>query len=89
VLVFLAAANRDPAVHAEPDEFAPGRDGPQPLSFAFGAHYCLGANLARLEAEVMLASVCERWPDLEQAEVPTWHQRGPFRGVDRLLVRPR
>lgn len=89
VLVFLAAANRDPAVHAEPDEFAPGRDGPQPLSFAFGAHYCLGANLARLEAEVMLASVCERWPDLEQAEVPIWHQRGPFRGVDRLLVRPR
>jgi len=88
VLVFLAAANRDPAAYDEPDAFRPGRPGPQPLSFAFGAHYCLGANLARAEVEVMLAAVCERWPDLRLAEPPTWHQRGPFRGVDRLLVHP-
>jgi len=89
VLVFLAAANRDPAVWAEPDSFRPGRDGPQPLSFAFGAHYCLGANLARLEAEVMLGAVAERWPELRSAEPPSWHQRGPFRGVDELVVRTR
>ncbi|MFN2378056.1 MAG: cytochrome P450, partial [Candidatus Binatia bacterium] len=64
VLVFLAAANRDPAVHDEPDTFRPGRGEGTPISFAFGAHFCLGASLARSEAEVMLAAVTSRWPDL-------------------------
>ncbi|KAA1250189.1 cytochrome P450 [Mycobacterium simiae] len=48
VLVVIAAANRDPAVFDEPDQFRPGR-GPAPLAFGYGAHYCLGAALARLE----------------------------------------
>ena len=47
LLVFLAAANRDPAVHDEPDRFRPERSGPGSVSFAFGAHFCLGAALAR------------------------------------------
>lgn len=91
VLVYLAAANRDPAAYQDPDAFRPGRDGPGALSFAFGAHYCLGASLARSEAEVLLATVVARWPGLTLAEPggPSWHLRGPFRGVDRLLVRPR
>ena len=54
VIIFLAAANRDPATYDDPDEWRPGRAGPPPLSFAFGAHYCLGAALARSEAEAML-----------------------------------
>lgn len=86
-LIYLGAANRDPAVYDRPEEFLPGRDGPPPLSFAFGAHYCLGASLARSEAEVMLTAVTDAWPDLLLAEAEVnWHQRGPFRGVDRLLV---
>ncbi|MEZ5239719.1 MAG: cytochrome P450 [Microthrixaceae bacterium] len=92
VLVYLAAANRDPEAYERPDEFRPGRDGPSPLSFAFGAHYCLGAALARSEAEVMLNAVAERWPGLALAGAPEdlrWHLRGPFRGVDELLVRTR
>lgn len=91
VLVYLAAANRDPHAYRDPDAFRPGRDGPGALSFAFGAHFCLGASLARSEAEVLLATVAARWPRLGLAEPdgPSWHLRGPFRGVDRLIVRPR
>jgi len=90
MLVFLAAANRDPAVYDEPDQFRPGRSGVVPISFAFGAHFCLGASLARMEAEVMLAAVTSRWPGLRLAgDRPLrWHQRGPFRGLDELIVVP-
>lgn len=90
IVVFLAAANRDPAAYDDPHAFAPGRAGPPPLSFAFGAHYCLGASLARSEAEAMLTALVERWPGLAIAapDVPArWHQRGPFRGLDELVVR--
>lgn len=88
MLVFLAAANRDPAVHDDPDTFRPGRGGGTPISFAFGAHFCLGASLARSEAEVMLAAVASRWPGLRlhPGHALRWHQRGPFRGLDELIV---
>ena len=87
VLIFLAAANRDPAVFDDPDAFRPGRDGPPALSFAYGAHYCLGASLARSEAETMLTALTRRLPALRLADRPLrWHQRGPFRGLDELRV---
>jgi cytochrome P450 len=88
LLVVLAAANRDPAVFDDPDAFRPGRGGPPALSFAYGAHYCLGASLARAEAEVMLEAVARRWPGLaRRPDRPLrWHQRGPFRGLDELVV---
>jgi len=87
VLIFLAAANRDPAVFDDPDAFRPGRDGPPALSFAYGAHYCLGASLARSEAETMLTALTRRMPALRLADRPLhWHQRGPFRGLDELRV---
>lgn len=90
ILVFLSAANRDPALYENPDEFRPGRGGGTPLSFAFGAHFCLGASLARSEAEVMLSAVASRWPQmkLHPDHSPRWHQRGPFRGLDELIVIP-
>lgn len=87
LLVFLAAANRDPAVHEAPDEFRPGRGAPGAISFAFGAHFCLGAALARSEAEVMLGTLARRHPDATLARPLRWHQRGPFRGLDELVVR--
>ncbi len=88
ILVFLAAANRDPDVYDDPDSFRPGRSGAAPISFAFGAHFCLGASLARSEAEVMLAAVSSRWLDLKlhPDHALVWHQRGPFRGLDELVV---
>ncbi len=91
LLIYLAAANRDPEVFDDADDLVPGRSGPPVLSFAFGAHFCLGAALARSEVEVMLATVARRWPGMRlEASAPLeWHLRGPFHGVDRLLVRPR
>jgi len=91
LLVFLSAANRDPATFDAPDEFRPGRGGVPSLSFAYGAHYCLGASLARAEAEAMLSAVARRWPGLALAPGRRlrWHQRGPFRGLDELVVEPR
>ncbi|MBL8777868.1 MAG: cytochrome P450 [Acidimicrobiales bacterium] len=86
LLVYLAAANRDPATYEEPDAFQPDRAGPAPLSFAFGAHYCLGASLAKAEAEIMLRALATRCPDLHLAGDLHWHQRGPFRGLDALPV---
>jgi cytochrome P450 len=88
VLVLLSAANRDPAVFDDPDQFRPGRGGPLALSFAYGAHFCLGASLARAEAEIMLGAVARRWPALGLApgRALRWHQRGPFRGLDELMV---
>jgi len=53
-LVVLAAANRDPA---RPDQLQPDRAGPAPLTFGYGAHYCLGAALARLEIAIALQHV--------------------------------
>jgi hypothetical protein len=65
LLVLLAAANRDPAVHPHPTVFDPGRSGePDHLSFASGVHYCLGAPLARLEGEVAFRVLAARLPQL-------------------------
>jgi cytochrome P450 len=63
-LVVVAAANRDPAVFDQPDQFRLNRTGPAPLSFGYGAHYCLGAALARLEATVALHHILARDPVL-------------------------
>ena len=67
--VFLAivSANHDPAVFAEPEEIDLARDPNPQLGFGWGLHFCLGANLARLEARVALRSLLERYPRLEPA----------------------
>jgi cytochrome P450 len=86
-LILLAAANRDPAKYTAPDQLDLRRDEAPPLSFAVGPHVCLGAALARMEAEVMLAAVVRRWPTLSLAgPAPTWWGSGPFRGLDHLRV---
>ena len=88
IMVFLAAANRDPAVYDRPDEYDPGRNGRPALSFALGPHFCLGASLARMEVEAMLTAVSTRFPQARVSDRPRrWHQRGPFRGLDELFVR--
>ncbi|WP_433785597.1 cytochrome P450 [Actinomycetospora sp. CA-101289] len=68
VLVLLASAGRDPAAHADPDRFDPHREQTTPhLAFSGGAHYCLGAALARMEGEVALEVLAQRMPRLRPA----------------------
>lgn len=89
VLTLLAAANRDPAVFTDPDRFDICRDEAKPLSFGGGIHFCLGAQLARIEADEALRALLERLPQLELTEVDT-PQRKPtitLRGLERLPAR--
>jgi cytochrome P450 len=68
VIVYVAAANRDPAVFANPDTFDIERDNAgKHLAFSGGRHFCLGAALARAEGEVGLRSFFERFPDVRSA----------------------
>lgn len=87
VMTLLAAANRDPAVIEDPDRFDVGRSEIPLLSFSSGIHYCLGASLARLEAQVVLAGLLDRfstWTLLEES--PPWKPRLTLRGPARLPV---
>jgi cytochrome P450 len=88
VLLFVAAANRDPRHWDDPERLDVTRDQEvAPLSFVLGIHHCLGANLARTEVEVLLTATLRRWPDLALAGDPGWWCAGPFRGVRRLPVK--
>ncbi|MCX2711413.1 cytochrome P450 [Mycolicibacterium sp. J2] len=78
VLVAVAAANRDPAVFDEPGRFRLDRNGPAPLSFGYGAHYCLGAALAQLELSIALPKMLSRRPDVTGAV--SWRDTPAIRG---------
>src|SRR6201996_5117092 len=68
VIVYVAAANRDPAVFADPNRFDIERDNAgKHLAFSGGRHFCLGAALARAEGEVGLRSFFDRFPDVRPA----------------------
>ena len=89
LLLVFAAANRDPAQFAEPDEFLPGRrNAMQHVAFGTGAHFCLGAPLARLEVEAMLESVARHLPGLTL--VPdqdfAYTPNTSFRALRQLMV---
>lgn len=81
-LVVLAAANRDPAVFNRPDQLQINRPGPAPLTFGHGAHYCLGAPLARLETAIALQQVLARRPT--PCGDPTWRDNPAIRGPRTL-----
>jgi hypothetical protein len=87
VLLLFAAANRDAEKFPEPERFDVTRDPNPHLAFGFGAHFCLGANLARLEARVAFEELLATLPDyaLRDAEVERLCS-GPIRGAVRLPV---
>lgn len=87
MLLLFGSANRDPRRYTDPDKFDIHRDNASHLTFGKGLHYCLGANLARLEGRVALDEVLNRWPewdiDYETAQLaPT----STVRGWERLRI---
>ncbi|MFB6890808.1 cytochrome P450 [Kitasatospora sp. NPDC056327] len=86
VFVMLGAANHDPARYRRPDLFDPTRTDSQPLSFGGGAHFCLGSQLARLEADIAAPALLDRFPRLAPGGVPTRRDRLVLRGYETLPI---
>jgi cytochrome P450 len=87
VLCLLGSANHDPAVYPDrPGSLDITRPNVKPLSFGGGIHFCLGAQLARIEAEIAIASLLRRLPDLrlDNAENPQWRPTFVLRGLKEL-----
>lgn len=87
VVVLLGAANRDPAQFAEPGQFDVGRADNRHVAFGGGIHHCLGAPLARLEAQVAIATMLRRLPELRLIDdEPPRKQTVTLRGLTALPV---
>jgi cytochrome P450 len=88
--VSLMAAGHDPAVHAEPARFDIERAKTEHLAFGGGAHFCLGAPLARAEAQIAIPLLFERFPELRLDPArPVERKRAPvFNGFAALWVKP-
>jgi cytochrome P450 len=86
IVVLLGAANRDPAQYPDPDRLDVGREHIRPMSFGGGIHHCLGAQLARLEAELVFAALIERMPNLTlpEKDKPAWRRSFTLRGLSKL-----
>jgi cytochrome P450 len=89
VVTVLAGANRDPQVFPDPSRFDVGRANARDhVAFSSGIHYCLGAALARMEGEVALRALFERFPDLAPAGEPRRRPTRILRGYEVMPVLP-
>jgi cytochrome P450 len=89
VLVDLDSANRDESMFADPDELRLDRTANPHVAFGYGAHFCIGSHLARLELQVAVGVVLERLPSLRFAVPPDdleWHRDRSVRGLRALPV---
>jgi cytochrome P450 len=90
VLCLLGSANRDPAAYPDrPDSLDITRTDIRPHSFGGGIHFCLGAQLARIEAEIAISTLLRRLPDLRLDDLvdPEWRPTFVLRGLMRLPAR--
>ncbi len=83
----LGAANRDPKQFKEPDTLKLNRLNNQHLAFSAGPHFCIGAQLARLEGQVAILKVIQRFPKMHLARRAEWAPNFGFRGMTTLPVR--
>jgi cytochrome P450 len=87
VITLLGAANRDPGRFSSPDRVEPPPGDNQPLSFGFGIHHCLGAQLARAEGQEVFTALLERFPNIEARDAsPQWRGGITLRGLEHLTV---
>lgn len=86
MMLLLAAAHRDPAITGTPDVFDPRRSSIRHLAFGLGAHFCLGAPLARLEAAVALSAAARRFPAARLESEPQYKPNVTLRGMAQLPV---
>ncbi len=87
LLVLWGAANRDPSHFDEPNEFRLGRPGGKGhISFGKGAHFCVGAALARLEARIVIGKLLERTVRIEAADTGRWLPSLLVRRLERLQL---
>jgi pimeloyl-[acyl-carrier protein] synthase len=87
VWILLGAANRDPERFADPDDLIPDRADNRHLSFGYGAHFCVGAALARLEGAIAIGALVRRFPRMRLAtDTLHWRPNTTMRGLEALPV---
>ena len=87
IMLSLGAANRDPRVFDEPDAFWVDRNPTQHITFGFGAHLCIGAQLTRMEAHAVLRELVTHVSRISVIGTPHWSTNSLLRGPTRLAVR--
>jgi cytochrome P450 len=87
VLCMLGAANRDPKQFREPNQLNLNRLNNQHLAFSAGLHFCIGAQLARLEGQIAIQNLVQRFPEMKlTGPQPEWASTFGFRGLKSLPV---